>query len=68
VISSLGSQMTFLALQWFVLATTGSATKMGIVLSVELAPVAVLGIPSGTVVRGWGRSGRCSSATLRGRR
>jgi MFS family permease len=50
VISSLGSQMTFLALPWFVLATTGSATKMGIVLAVELAPVALLGIPSGTVV------------------
>ena len=50
VISSLGSQMTFLALPWFVLATTGSAAKMGIVLAVELAPVALLGIPSGTVV------------------
>jgi MFS family permease len=42
--------MTFLALPWFVLATTGSATKMGIVLAAELAPVALLGIPSGTVV------------------
>jgi len=50
VISSLGSRMTFLALPWFVLATTGSATKMGVVLAVELAPVAILGIPSGTVV------------------
>ena len=29
VISSLGSQMTFLALPWFVLQTTGSATRMG---------------------------------------
>ena len=42
--------MTFLALPWFVLVTTGSATKMGIVLAVELLAVAVLGIPSGTVV------------------
>jgi MFS family permease len=50
VISSLGSQMTFLALPWFVLATTGSAAKMGVVLAVELAPIALLGIPSGTVV------------------
>ena len=50
VVSSLGSQMTFLALPWFVLATTGSAAKMGVVLAVELAPVALLGIPSGTVV------------------
>jgi MFS family permease len=50
VISSVGSQMTFLALPWFVLATTGSPAKMGIVLAVELAPVALLGIPSGAVV------------------
>ena len=50
VVSSLGSQMTFLAIPWFVLATTGSAAEMGIVLAVELIPVALLGIPSGTVV------------------
>jgi MFS family permease len=49
-VSSLGSQMTFLALPWFVLVTTGSATRMGVVLAVELLPVAILGIPSGTVV------------------
>jgi MFS family permease len=49
-VSSLGSQMTFLALPWFVLVTTGSAAKMTLVLAVELLPVAVLGIPSGTVV------------------
>ena len=49
IVSSLGSQMTFLALPWFVLATTGSATRMGVVLAVELVPVALLGIPSGTV-------------------
>jgi MFS family permease len=42
--------MTFLALPWFVLATTGSAAKMGIVLAVELLPVGLLGIPSGSVV------------------
>jgi len=50
VVSSLGSRITFLALPWFVLVTTGSAAKMGIVLAVELAPVALLGIPSGAVV------------------
>ncbi len=50
VISSLGSRMTYLALPWFVLVTTGSATKMGAVLAAELAPVAVLGIPSGSAV------------------
>ena len=46
--------MTFLALPWFVLATTGSPTRMSIVLAVELAPVAMLGIPSGAVIARWG--------------
>ena len=50
VVSAFGTQMTFLALPWFVLDTTGSPTKMGVVLAVELLPVALLGIPSGTVV------------------
>jgi MFS family permease len=50
VVSSLGSQMTFLALPWFVLVTTGSAARMGVVLAVELLPVALLGIPSGSLV------------------
>jgi MFS family permease len=50
VVSGLGTQMTFLALPWFVLETTGSPTRMGIVLAVEILPIAVLGIPSGTVV------------------
>lgn len=50
VISSLGSQMTFLALPWFVLQTTGSATRMGVVLAFELLPIAILGIPSGAVI------------------
>jgi MFS family permease len=50
IISSLGSQMTFLALPWFVLTTTGSTTRMGIVLAAELLPIALLGIPSGAVV------------------
>ena len=54
VVSALGSQMTFLALPWFVLATTSSPTKMSIVLAVELAPVAILGIPSGAVIARWG--------------
>ncbi len=54
VISSLGSQMTFLALPWFVLSTTGSATRMGVVLAFELLPIAILGIPSGTVIARYG--------------
>jgi MFS family permease len=50
VVSSFGTHMTFLALPWFVLETTGSPTRMGIVLAVEMLPVAVLGIPSGSLV------------------
>lgn len=50
-ISSLGSQMTYLVLPWFVLITTGSATRMGLVFGIELVPVAVLGIPSGLAVQ-----------------
>jgi MFS family permease len=50
-ISALGSQMTFLALPWFVLVTTGSATRMGLVFAVELIPVAVFGVPSGLLVQ-----------------
>ncbi len=49
IVSSLGSQMTFLALPWFVLVTTGSPARMGVVLAAELLPIAVLGIPSGAV-------------------
>ena len=51
VVSQVGSQMSALALPWFVLVTTGSATKMGLVFAAELLPVAVLGIPSGAVVQ-----------------
>jgi Na+/melibiose symporter-like transporter len=49
-VSSLGSQMTFLALPWFVLVTTASAAKMPIVLAVEILPIALFGIPSGALV------------------
>jgi MFS family permease len=49
-VSSLGSQMTFLALPWFVLVTTGSPARMGVVLAVELIPVALFGIPSGALI------------------
>jgi len=50
VVSSLGSQFTALALPWFVLVTTGSPTKMGLVFAAELVPMALLGIPAGAVV------------------
>ena len=49
-ISVLGSRMTYLALPWFVLATTGSPGKMSLVLFAEILPMALLGIPSGSLV------------------
>src|SRR5690348_15063258 len=54
VVSNLGSRMTWLALPWFVLLTSGSATRMGIVFAAEALPIALLGIPSGSVVQRYG--------------
>ncbi len=50
LISLTGSSMTFLALPFFVLSTTGSTAKTGWVLAAEMLPIGLLGIPSGTVV------------------
>lgn len=50
-ISMLGTRMTYLALPWFVLVTTGSPGKMSLVLAAEILPMAILGIPSGAVVQ-----------------
>lgn len=50
IVSSTGSAMTFVALPWFVLVTSGSATRMSVVLAVEIVPMALFGIPSGSVV------------------
>src|SRR6266705_2480720 len=50
VVSTTGSQMTWLALPWFVLVTTGSATKTSFVLAAELGGLALLGLPGGRVL------------------
>ena len=50
LVSLTGSSMTFVALPWFVWATTGSTAKMGWVLAAELAPMALFGIPAGTLI------------------
>ncbi len=50
VVSTTGSQMTWLALPWFVLVTTGSATKTSFVVAAELIGVAVLGMPGGRML------------------
>jgi MFS family permease len=50
LVSLTGSSMTFVALPWFVLRTTGSTEKMGWVLAAEMLPIAIFGIPAGTVI------------------
>ena len=54
VVSSTGGAMTFVALPWFVLTTSGSPSRMSIVLAVEILPMAILGLPSGSVVARFG--------------
>ena len=49
-ISTTGSQMTWLALPWFVLTTTGSAGKMTLVLASEAAGLVLMGMPGGTIL------------------
>ena len=49
-VSSVGSSMTVLALPWFVLATTGSATKLGLVLGIGSIPFVTLPLPAGSLI------------------
>lgn len=49
VVSNTGSQMSALAIPWFVLETTGSPARMGFVLAAEFLGTALLGIPSGLI-------------------
>jgi MFS family permease len=50
VVSTTGSQMTWIALPWFVLVTSGSATKTTFVAAAEVIGLAVLGLPGGRVL------------------
>jgi MFS family permease len=49
VISKTGTQMTWVALPWFVLVTTGSAKKMTAVLATELIAAGLAGPASGRI-------------------
>jgi MFS family permease len=49
-ISTTGSQMTWLALPWFVLVTTGSPARMGFVIAAAVAGVAIFGLPGGSLL------------------
>ena len=51
VISTTGSQMTWLALPWFVLVTTGSPTRMTFVLAAEVIGLGLVGLPSGKLLQ-----------------
>jgi MFS family permease len=50
VISTTGSQMTWVALPWFVLVTSGSATKTTFVVAAEVIGIALLGLPGGRLL------------------
>jgi MFS family permease len=50
LVSLTGSSMTFVALPFFVYLTTGSTAKMGWVLGAQMLPIAIFGIPAGTLI------------------
>ncbi|HEY3543921.1 MAG TPA: MFS transporter [Gaiellaceae bacterium] len=50
LVSLTGSAMTYVALPWFVLATTGSTAKTGWTLAAEMAPSAIFGLPAGALI------------------
>ena len=50
IVSTTGSQMTWLALPWFVLVTSGSATRMSFVVAAELLGLGLLGLPGGKLL------------------
>ena len=53
-ISTTGAQMTWLALPWFVLVTTGSPARMTLVMIAELVGLAAAGLPAGAVLQRFG--------------
>ncbi len=50
LISRIGNSLTYIAIPWFVLATTGSAAKTGLVAAVGILPVIITGILGGPLV------------------
>ncbi|MEU8263728.1 MFS transporter [Micromonospora sp. NPDC048999] len=53
-VSSVGTQMTMLALPWLVLESTGSAARTGLVFAVQILPIALLGFLGGVVIQRFG--------------
>jgi MFS family permease len=54
LVSTFGSEMTGVALPWFVLVTTGSPARMAGVMAAEFVGIAVLGILGGRATHGLG--------------
>jgi MFS family permease len=50
LVSNIGNQITALAVPWFVLETTGSASKTGIAAAATLIPMAISMLFGGTIV------------------
>jgi MFS family permease len=53
-VSTAGTEMTAVALPWFVLVSTGSPGKMGVALAAEYAGLTVLGLFGARVAGAWG--------------
>lgn len=49
-ISQIGNEFSYLAIPWFVLATTGSASQTGITVAVGVVPMILVGIFGGAIV------------------
>ena len=54
VISTTGSQMTWLALPWFVLTTSGSATRMSFVVAAEVIGMGLMTLPGSRLLSRFG--------------
>lgn len=53
-ISALGSRLTFLAIPWFVLQTTGSVTRMGVTAFVSTVPLVISAFLGSTLIDRFG--------------
>ncbi|MEX1157597.1 MAG: MFS transporter [Thermomicrobiales bacterium] len=50
LISRVGNNLTYIAIPWFVLATTGSAAKTGLVAAAGILPLIVTGVLGGPLI------------------
>jgi len=59
-ISLTGTRISMIALPWFVLTTTGSATRTGLVALAEMTPMVILKVLGGPIIDRLGarRAGR----------